>query len=36
MNPVRNSQWHVYVLYNKKDDFLYVGHTNNIKNRVKE
>ena len=36
MNPVRNSQWYVYVLYSKKNDFLYTGCTNNIKNRVKE
>lgn len=36
MNPVRNSQWYVYVLYSKKDTFFYVGCTNDIKNRIKK
>ena len=36
MNPVRNSQWYVYILYSKKDDFIYTGCTNNINNRLIE
>ena len=36
MNPVRNSQWYTYVLLSKKDDFLYVGCTQDLQNRLKE
>lgn len=35
MNPVRNSNWYVYVLYSKKDNFFYTGCTNDLKDRVK-
>jgi len=36
MNPVRNLQWYVYVLYSKKDGFFYTGCTGDLKNRIKE
>jgi putative endonuclease len=36
MNPVRNSQWYVYILYSKKDNFFYTGCTNNLTNRIKK
>ena len=36
MNPVRNSQWYTYILQSKKDNFLYTGCTQNLKNRIKE
>ena len=36
MNPVRNSQWYTYVLYSKKDKFLYIGCTKDLIKRLKE
>jgi putative endonuclease len=34
MNPVRNSQWYVYILCSKKSNSLYIGCTNNLENRI--
>lgn len=36
MIPVRNPQYCVYILRSKKDNFLYIGCTNNLTKRVKE
>jgi putative endonuclease len=36
MNPVRNSQWYTYILLSEKDNKVYSGCTNDLKNRLKE